>query len=253
MTRRIVLAPASLPAGGLGAPAECRRARGRAAGRRACRRVLGARRELPEIHGGVPGEISVPRYRHRLLFRADRARAGAGQCRDRRQAGQLRCHAGGQYGGLDDDDPARPHHAIRVAGICRLPGRREAGRLLGGRAGDRRHPGLQQEHPAAGRRAEILDAICCAALADRKLAIQNAAAGTQFNQIYLLERALGADYVDQTRGAASGGDGDRRADGRCGDARRSAGRRRARSLARLHAGSGAGRPGRSLPRPRECR
>jgi iron(III) transport system substrate-binding protein len=31
--------------------------------------------------------------------------------------------------------------------------------------------------------------------ADRKMAIQNAAAGTQFNQIYLLERALGADYM----------------------------------------------------------
>ena len=31
--------------------------------------------------------------------------------------------------------------------------------------------------------------------ADRKLAIQNAAAGTQFNQIYLLERALGAGFV----------------------------------------------------------
>jgi iron(III) transport system substrate-binding protein len=31
--------------------------------------------------------------------------------------------------------------------------------------------------------------------ADRKMAIQNAAAGTQFNQIYLLERALGPDYM----------------------------------------------------------
>ncbi|MGA9866386.1 MAG: extracellular solute-binding protein [Acetobacteraceae bacterium] len=31
--------------------------------------------------------------------------------------------------------------------------------------------------------------------ADRKIAIQNAAAGTQFNQFYLLERALGLDFI----------------------------------------------------------
>jgi hypothetical protein len=36
---------------------------------------------------------------------------------------------------------------------------------------------------------------CCRRFADRKMAIQNAAAGTQFNWTYLLERALGPDYI----------------------------------------------------------
>ena len=45
----------------------------------------------------------------------------------------------------------------RFSGICRFSDRREERRLLGRRAGDRRHPCLQQEHVARRAHADILE------------------------------------------------------------------------------------------------
>ena len=69
-------------------------------------------------------------------------------------------------------------------------------RLLGGRAGDRCHPRLQQEHAARLATLRNPGATCYARnCADHQLAIQNAAAGTQFNWNYLLEQTLGSDFT----------------------------------------------------------